>query len=243
MPRRKRIDVLGMPQHVVQRGNNRQVTFYGADDYLFYLECLQEAAEKQECDVYAYVLMTNHVHLLIAPYKAMGISKMMQSIGRRYVQYINQTYARTGTLWEGRYKASLVQSEGYLLTCMRYIELNPVRARMVAHPAEYKWSSYRSHAQGEVNRLLTEHALYRALGLNDECRQAAYRDLFAAHMEPGLVKEIRYCLAQGCVLGNERFREKIEAALKIKARPVKQGRPRKNGKIDKVLYEERGKCV
>jgi len=236
MPRQVRYKVTGIPQHVVQRGNNRQVTFYGADDYLFYLECLKEAAEKHQCDVNAYVLMTNHVHLLVTQHDKRGVGKMMQSIGRRYVQYINQAYARTGTLWEGRYKASLVQSERYLLACYRYIELNPVRARMVEHPAEYKWSSYRCHAQGEVNEVITDHELYHQLGHTGEARQRTYRSLFETHLEAGLVNEIRTCLTKCCVLGNERFRDDIEAALKIKARPVKQGRPKKKTeKLEKLV--------
>jgi len=140
MPRRARLNLPDVPLHIVQRGNNRQPTFFSEDDYVFYLACLRESAERHSCDVHAYVLMTNHVHLLVTPYQPDGASRLMQSVGRRYVQYVNYTYRRTGTLWEGRFKASLVESESYLLTCYRYIELNPVRARMVEDPTEYRWS-------------------------------------------------------------------------------------------------------
>ncbi len=139
MARLPRFVIPGQPQHVIQRGNNSEVIFVSDDDYGFYLESLQDACNQHQCDVHAYVLMTNHVHLLMTPHVENGISKVIQSLGRRYVQYFNYTYDRTGTLWEGRYKATLIDSEQYLLTCSRYIELNPVRAQMVNHPSEYPW--------------------------------------------------------------------------------------------------------
>ena len=149
MARQPRFVLPGQPQHVIQRGNNRQDIFRADEDYAFYLEKAEEAANKHECDIHAYVLMTNHVHLLVTPHLENSISKMMQMIGRYYVQYFNYRYRRTGTLWEGRYKASLIDSEQYLLTCMRYIELNPVRAtNMADHPSDYRWSSYGSNATG-----------------------------------------------------------------------------------------------
>ncbi len=146
MPRQQRYRLPGVPQHVIQRGNNRQVTFFDNMDYRKYLDCLETAGDKYDCAIHAYVLMTNHVHLLMTPSEPDSISKVMQSVGRQYVQYINWSYKRTGTLWEGRYKASPIESERYLLTCYRYIELNPVRAGMVASPADYAWSSYRHNA-------------------------------------------------------------------------------------------------
>ncbi|WP_228766890.1 transposase [Thiomicrorhabdus heinhorstiae] len=154
MARLPHFTILGQPQHVIVRGNNREPIFYADADYLFYLEKLQQACEKHHCDLHAYVLMTNHVHLLITPNTENGISKAMQMIGRYYVQYFNHTYQRTGTLWEGRYKATLIDSEAYALSCYRYIELNPVRADMVSHPAEYPWSSYRYNALGEKYKLI-----------------------------------------------------------------------------------------
>jgi putative transposase len=149
MARLPRFVLPGHPQHVIVRGNNRDPIFNADEDYRFYLDKLQDAAKKHSCDIHAYVLMTNHVHLLVSPHTEDGISKMIQMLGRYYVQYFNSTYRRSGTLWEGRYKASLIDSDTYALTCYRYIELNPVRANMVAHPAEYPWSSYRGNALGE----------------------------------------------------------------------------------------------
>ncbi len=140
MARLPRFVIPGQPQHVIQRGNNRQAIFRAEADYQFFLEKLSEAADKHQCDIHAYILMTNHVHLLVTPQTENGIGKMMQMLGRYYVHYFNNRYKRTGTLWEGRYKATLIDSEQYLLTCMRYIELNPVRAQnMAEHPADYPW--------------------------------------------------------------------------------------------------------
>ena len=139
MPRKPRFNLIGIPQHVIQRGNNREPCFYAEQNYRRYLDDLREVAEKYRCRIHAYVLMTNHVHILVTPMVEYGISQMMQALGRRYVYYINMTYKRTGTLWEGRFKASLIDSDAYLLTCMRYIELNPIRANMVSHPGEYQW--------------------------------------------------------------------------------------------------------
>ena len=147
MARLPRFVLPGQPQHVIQRGNNRQDIFRAKGDYHYYLEKLGEVADKHQCDIHAYVLMTNHVHLLVTPHQENSIGKMMQTLGRYYVQYFNDRYQRTGTLWEGRYKATLIDTEQYLLTCMRYIELNPVRAKnMAKHASEYPWSSYRCNA-------------------------------------------------------------------------------------------------
>ena len=143
MPRRPRIKLAGLPQHVVQRGINREPCFFAEEDYHSYLHWLQKAAADWHCAIHAYVLMTNHVHLLVSPETEPALAKLMQSVGRRYVQYINRSYKRSGSLWEGRYKSSVIQAETYLLTCMRYIELNPVRAGMVQDPGQYRWSSYR----------------------------------------------------------------------------------------------------
>lgn len=227
MPRQQRYRLPGVPQHVIQRGNNRQVTFFDKSDYRKYLECLRESAEKQGCAIHAYVLMTNHVHLLMTPDEVDGISRVMQSVGRKYVQYVNATYQRTGTLWEGRYKASPIDSERYLLTCYRYIELNPVRAGLVESPADYAWSSYRHNAFGEEDGVLTAHERYQALGRNQSERQHAYRELFRHTMDNELLHEIRETANQCRVLGNDRFRDQIEAALSIKAAPRRRGRPKK----------------
>lgn len=149
MARQPRYVLPGQPQHVIQRGNNRDVIFVAEADYRFYLDKLKDACDRMGCEVHAYVLMTNHVHLLMTPYEENSLGRVMQSLGRRYVQYFNYRYRRTGTLWEGRYRATLIDAESYLLTCYRYIELNPVRAGMVSHPGDYPWSSYRSNALGQ----------------------------------------------------------------------------------------------
>ncbi|HET7313254.1 transposase [Salinisphaera sp.] len=227
MPRLPRFHLIGVPQHVVQRGNNRQACFFDPDDYRFYLDRLQNAAAAAGVDVHAYVLMTNHVHLLVTPQRDSAVSKMMQSIGRSYVQYVNRRQQRTGTLWEGRYKASPVESERYLLTCYRYIELNPVRARNMAnHPADYPWSSYHANAHGDGGHWLTPHPLYQRLGSTNQARQKAYCDLFAEAPSAETMREIRRSTQQGVVLGSERFRKEIEQATDVRATPRKRGRPK-----------------
>ena len=227
MARKPRFNMEGIPKHIIQRGNNRQATFFAEQDYQFYLSCLTEAAKKYDCTIHAYVLMTNHVHLLATPNQPEGISHMMQSVGRRYVQTINYTYKRSGTLWEGRYKASLIQSETYLLTCMRYIELNPVRANMVKQPQDYKWSSHQVNALGIKSDLISSHTEYDALGATQEQRQAAYQALFQAQLDPETLNQFRTSLNKEHLLGGDRFKVEIEAALGRKVGPMQRGRPKK----------------
>ncbi len=226
MARQPRFTLPGVPQHVIQRGNNREPCFYTVDDYVRYLEDLHEAAVKNKAAIHAYVLMTNHVHLLVTPGTQHGITHMMQDLGRKYVRYINHTYQRSGTLWEGRYKASLVDSEAYLLTCMRYIEMNPVRAAMVEHPGEYRWSSYASNAQGMQQTLLQPHPLYRVLGKTDEARAYASRELFRSQLSNDDVHDIREALNQQLVLGRDDFKDKIEEMTNRQTRQKKAGRPK-----------------
>lgn len=226
MPRKPRFNLIGIPQHVIQRGNNREPCFYTEEDYQRYLDDLKESAEKYDCRIHAYVLMTNHVHLLVTPMKDSGISEMMQALGRRYVYYINKTYKRTGTLWEGRYKSSLIDSDNYLLTCMRYIELNPIRASMVEHPGDYKWSSYHANAQGEINSLIEEHPLYIELGASEEVRQKTYRELFRHYMDNDTLHDIRESLNHELVLGRSYFKDKIEEITQRQTRIGQPGRPR-----------------
>jgi putative transposase len=224
----------GVPSHVVQRGNNRDVCFYCDDDYQFYLECLKQAARKYGVSIHAYVLMTNHVHLLLTPAQTESISRAMQSIGRRYVQYINFTYRRSGTLWEGRHKASLVDAESYLLSCYRYIELNPVRAGMVEHPGDYRWSSYRHHAYDEKNALISDHELFRRLGLNAEERRHHYRMLFNVDLDKDLLHTIRTAANFSMPLGNDRFKAQIEQALGRSVGQARRGKPVTQQKTTKV---------
>ncbi len=229
MARKPRFNLPGVPQHVIQRGNNREPCFFAEDDYRRYLGDLQEALAKNDCRLHAYVLMTNHVHLLVTPMTAHGVSHLMQDVGRKYVRYVNHAYRRSGTLWEGRYKSSLLDSEAYLLTCMRYIELNPVRANMVEHPGEYRWSSFSCNAHGNDNTLVTPHPVYRSLGADAATRQYAYRELFRAHMDHTTVHAIREALNQELVLGREDFKDRIEQMIQRQARPGLPGRPRSNG--------------
>jgi len=223
MARQPRFIIPGQPQHVIQRGNNRDVIFVSEADYLFYLEKLSEACEEHQCDIHAYVLMTNHVHLLMTPHKEHSIAKVMQTVGRYYVQYFNYTYQRTGTLWEGRYRATLIDSETYLLSCYRYIELNPVRAGIAEHPANYRWSSYRCNAQGKADRLVTFHGLYLGLAATDKKRLKVYCDLFSNQMNEEIINEIRITTNKAWVLGSDRFKAKIEKLISRQASPKKRG--------------------
>jgi putative transposase len=228
MPRHARLAVAGIPWHIIQRGNNRTACFYCADDYHRYLQDLAGQATKFGCHIHAYCLMTNHVHLLITPERQNSAGLMMKHLGQRYVQYINRTYRRSGTMWEGRFRSCLAQSEHYVLTCYRYIELNPVRAGMVEHPADYPWSSYRFNGQGMANALLSQHPLYRALGQSNEERCRQYRELFQAHLEPELIDEIRQATNGNYVLGDSRFSAEVEAMLQRRVTPGKAGRPVKD---------------
>lgn len=231
MARLPRYVIPGQPQHIIQRGNNRQVIFGADADYEFFRDALVEAAEKQGLAVHAYVWMTNHIHLLATPEFNQSIGKVFQSVGRRYVQYFNFTYRRSGTLWEGRYRATVVDSERYLLTLMRYIELNPVRAGMVANPQDYPWSSYRRNALGMSGLnadWLTAHEEYLRLGRGEGDRQVAYQQLFQIAISINDLSEIRECTHKGWALGGDRFREQIEVLGKRRATSKGVGRPRKS---------------
>jgi putative transposase len=223
MARLPRYSLPGVPQHVIQRGNNREIIFAHTEDYSFYLEKLGEALDRYTCQLHAYVLMTNHVHLLITPKEENGIGKVMQSLGRTYVQYFNYVYSRTGTLWEGRYKATLLNSDQYLLTCMRYIELNPIRANMVKHPSEYPYSSYRTNAVGKENPIITPHKLYQRLGKTPEQRQQSYRALFKTKLDERTLEDLRTATNKAWVLGDDRFKDKIEKLTQRQTRPKARG--------------------
>ncbi len=228
MARLPRIVIPGQPQHVILRGNNRSEIFCADADYQFYLEKLQQACSKHGCKLHAYVLMTTHVHLLITPQGEPSLAKSIQMLGRYYVQYYNYSYQRTGTLWEGRYKATLIDSESYLLTCMRYIELNPVRADMASHPSEYPWSSYRHNALGQSDERVTPHLEYHRLGNTDDERQAAYRQLFKSRIPEASLAEIREATNKAWVLGNDRFKQRIQQKLDRRVEPKARGGDRKS---------------
>ncbi len=215
----------GVPVHLIQRGNNRSACFYADEDYRFYLDHLAEQAAKQGCAIHAWCLMTNHVHLLLTPRETGSLGALMKALGQRYVQYVNRTYRRSGTLWEGRFRSCLLQDEAYVLACYRYIELNPVRAGMVAHPAEYRWSSYRTNAQGEADALLTPHGLYLALGNDVGSRHTSYRELFRHELEPGVADQIRSATNGNFALGDTRFIADVERMLGRRVTRGKPGRP------------------
>ena len=227
MPRRARIHLPDLPVHVVQRGHNRDACFFADEDYHAYRAWLGDALQQTGCQLHAYVLMTNHVHLLLTPPNAEAISCLMVSLGRRYVQYINKSYQRTGTLWDGRYKSSLVQAQDYLLLCHRYIELNPVRAAMVADPACYRWSSYRANGLGQTDSLLTPHAIYETLGHTAQLRCEAYRALFSSALDEEAITDVRLATQQGQPLGNGRFLDTIQRMTGQRREAKPRGRPRK----------------
>lgn len=227
MSRKPRFNLPQIPQHIIQRGNNREPCFYSVEDYQYYLQILSEVASINECEIHAYVLMTNHVHILATPKQPYVISYMMQDLGRKFVRYMNKKHERTGTLWEGRYKSSLIETDSYLLTCMRYIEMNPVRAEMVKAPAEYQWSSYASNTSNKKSHLITPHPLYIELGDSDEQRERRYRLLFEGCLSQADMKSIRNALNQELVLGREDFKNKIAEVTNRQTRPGKDGRPRK----------------
>ena len=228
MPRPARLNLPGIPQHVTQRGNNRQACFFSADDYRLYLDLLSAACHKHDCALHAYVLMTNHVHLLLTPGNPDSVSRVVRDLGRDYVRTINRNHRRSGTLWEGRFKSSLVDAAHYCLACYRYIELNPVRAGMVRHPGDYPWSSFRCNTTGEPGGLITPHVCWLQLGARDADRRAAYSGLFRDALDQHLIKHIRYSLDKGLPTGNDRFRREIEQALAVKLGNGRRGRPRKS---------------
>ena len=210
MARLLRVSPIGVPQHIIQRGNNHQICFVCEQDFAAYAHWLIDYSVKFDVDIHAWVFMTNHVHLLCTPHSNGGISAMMQGLGRQYVRYFNCSYKRSGTLWEGRYRSCLVQEEDYLLQLYRYIELNPVRAHMIKEPSEYIWSSYQSNALGKQSRLCTPHPLYLSLGENTQDVQAAYRSLFTHQIDSKLIEDIRASVNRGMAIGNDTFKAEIE---------------------------------
>lgn len=225
MARKSRIGLPGVPQHVVQRGNNKQACFFNEADYFYFLDTLYQCLEDNGCLLHAYILMSNHVHLLVTPETTAGISMLMRDIGRKYVRYFNDTYGRTGTLWEGRFKSSLVDSERYCLSCYRYIELNPVAAKMVLVPEDYPWSSYHTNALGEDSDLVTPHATWLSLGKNDDCRQMAYRELFKVRLSTEDIEALRFGVSKQLPVGSVEFKAKIESAISVRLGTGKRGRP------------------
>jgi len=232
MPRPRRPDLPGVPQHVIQRGNNRASCFFGDADRRFFLRCLAESALRRGCAVHAYVLMANHVHLLVTPLDAGAVAAMLQDVGRRYVRVLNSLHGRTGTLWEGRYRSSLIDSENYLLTCHRYIELNPVRAGIVDDPARYLWSSHGYYALGRPNPVITPHATFLALGASENDRREAFRSLFAEPMSEASLGIIRNAANTNSALGSDAFLSQTSAIVGRSLTPPIRGRPAKSNAED-----------
>ena len=225
MPRKPRVSLAGVAEHVIQRGNNRQAIFACEDDMKAYVTWLKQYSKKYKVAIHAWVLMTNHVHILCSPSSHSAISQMMQSLGRMYVMFFNKSYKRSGTLWEGRYRSCLVQNEEYLLVLYRYIELNSVRAGMVQDPSEYSWSSYQCNALGKQSDLLTAHPIYLSINEDAKLRQAAYRALFTHHVEPTLIEDIRKATNKGLALGRESFKFRVQTLSGRSVVERKRGRP------------------
>jgi putative transposase len=230
MSRHKRLILPAVPLHIIQRGNNRGPCFTGTADYLVYLTLLHKYAAEAACHIHAYVLMTNHVHLLLSTGSRTGPSDLMRRLGQHYVQYFNRRHGRSGTLWEGRFRSCLVDTERYLLVCQRYIELNPVRARMVETPEAYPWSSYRANALGADDPLVTPHVVYASLGAHDVDRRAAYRHLFLENLTEQLLAEIRHASNSSRPLGPASFLEEVTHASGRQPVQRRPGRPRTSEK-------------
>jgi putative transposase len=202
MARPPRIQIADLTHHVINRGNNRCDIFRADEDYLFFLLALRDASVRHQLDVHSYTLMTNHFHIVATPRVAKALSNAMQRVGTKYALYFNRRYARTGRLFEGPFKSSVIDTETYWFTCMRYVELNPVRAGLVSDPADYPWSSYRSNAMGLDDRLVAPHSLYISLGGSPPCRQESWRELCREAIPQDELFEIREATRRGSVLCN-----------------------------------------
>jgi putative transposase len=223
MPRTLRLILPGVAVHIVQRGNNRVACFRQDGDYLVYLAHLRQLAEKYDCGVHAYCLMTNHVHLLVTPHEAAACTGLMRDLGQRYVQYFNRRHARSGTLWEGRYRSCVVESARYVLGCYRYIELNPVRAGMVHHPSSYLWSSHAVNSGMRCDPLIAPHPEFVALAADASSRHASYRGLFEHQLDETLQNAIRDSTNGGYPLASDAFITTVIAPLGVKLEPSKPG--------------------
>ncbi|TFW28307.1 transposase [Massilia horti] len=225
MARHPRLVLPHQPHHIIQRGNDRRVIFRDEEDYQRFLAWLKESSRFYSVAIHAYVLMPNHLHLLATPSDDEGLAQMMQKLGRFYVPWFNSKYERTGGLFQGRFRTSLVDSERYFLTCSRYIELNPVRAQLVASPLDYPWSSYAHHAGGRVDPLVTDHLLYWSLGNTPFQREAAYMDLVQQGLSSEELDAINKAVLKGQPLGSHSFKAELERKTQRQVLPAKRGRP------------------
>jgi len=230
MPRAPRFDIAGIPQHLIVRGNNRGLLFADDNDRTAFLRYLRQSARSSESEVHAFVLMTNHVHVLATGRRAGSLSRFMQAVGRRYAQYVNRVHERTGTLFEGRFRSSLVDCERYFFTCMRYIELNPVRAGLVEDAGNYVWSSFSHNAGRDTFEWLVERPEYEALGVDKASRAAAYRALFRKPFAQDELEAVRAGIRKGCPIGSADFLGFVEQRLGRCATIGSQGRPRRGEK-------------
>ena len=225
MARLPRLSLAGFPHHVIQRGNNGQAIFSSAADYRYLLDLIRTHARQCQVAVHAYVLMSNHFHLLLTPQDGVGLPRMMQDVGRSYVQYFNRKQQRTGTLWDGRYRSTVLQTERYLLQCMAYIDLNPVRAGMVPGPQDYPWSSHAHYIGQRGDPLLSPHPLYWEMGNTPFAREAAYQAWVQAGVESGSQQAITDATLRGWALGEDDFVANLQKRTERRIRKSKAGRP------------------
>ena len=225
MARQPRLVIPNQPHHLIQRGVDRQAIFRETEDYVNFLGRLHDAAKQFKVSIHAYVLMSNHIHLLATPSDAEGLAKMMQWVGRFYVPYFNQKYERVGTLWQGRYRATVIDSERYFMLCSCYIDQNPVRGGIVATPGEYPWSSYLHHVGVKADPLVVDHALYWALGNTPFDREAAYKQMAEQALTSDQARQLMDATNKGWVLGSEKFKSNLEKQGSLGVRPGKRGRP------------------
>ena len=228
MARLPRYTIINQLQHIIQQGRDGQQIFFEDQDYQYFRDCRDAAAYNYGLKVHAYVLMPDHVHILATPGNTDSVSRTVQSIGRNYVQYYNECYNGTGTLWEGRYRATVVDEKSYLLLCSQYVETNPVRAGLVKHPRDYRWSSYACNASGSDDDVITAHRLYKKLGADNAARAKAYRALFKKKLDADTIQMITESTLKGWALGDEKFARKIEKLSGRRARQLPKGRPRKS---------------
>jgi putative transposase len=232
MARLPRLTLAGYPHHIILRGNNRQAIFMDTSDFQRMLALLETHAKAQGVEVHAYVLMSNHLHLLLTPANDKALPLMMQAVGRAYVLYFNKRHGRTGTLWEGRYRSALIQTDRYLLACMAYIDLNPVRAGMVAQAADYPWSSHAHYTGGRQDAWLTPHALYWGLGNTPFARELAYAEIVQAGVDASQQQALTSSTLSGWALGEDHFVHQVQQLTPRRVRPTPAGRPFRQTKPD-----------
>lgn len=228
MPRTSRVVLPNYPHHIIQRGHNRQVVFAGDEDYLYYLKNLKEWKKELGCKIYAYCLMTNHVHLIVDTVKETeNLALLMKRVSGRQTRYVNKMEGRSGTLWEGRYKSSPIKDDEYLLACCRYVEMNPVRAKIVDEPAKYKWSSYRHKIGVEKTNLVDIDPCYMGLGATEKVREKRYEEWVNGAIPAGELELIRKAVQRGQLTGGYRFVEEVDKKIGRRIEFRGQGRPRK----------------